>query len=281
MSKLFQKYKGLLLVLFLGLFISLVDGYVLSGQFKGVEEYKHFIYIAALLIGPCGCIKHFTQGRPSRRISLIFAEKRCSIFQKKHIDALAIRYKNNLINSISGYKSANLIGTKGKAGNTNLAVFNSIVHLGSNPALLGFILRPTTVPRHSYQNMKETGVFTINHISKDQIEDAHHTSAKYPENVSEFDQTNLKEEYKADCFAPFVKDAPVQIACRYVNDYLIKENDTLLVVGAVEHLFVKDEMLLEDGYVQLDKGEVVTVNGIDGYALPQLLARFPYARPKE
>lgn len=202
-------------------------------------------------------------------------------FSKETIDALAIRYKNNLINSISGYKSANLIGTKSKAGNTNLAVFNSIVHLGSNPALLGFILRPTTVPRHSYQNMQETGVFTINHISKDQIEDAHHTSAKYPDNVSEFDQTNLKEEYKADCIAPFVKDAPVQIACRYVNDYLIKENDTLLVVGAVEHLFIQDEMLLEDGYVQLDKGKVVTVNGIDGYALPQLLARFPYARPKE
>ena len=202
-------------------------------------------------------------------------------FSKENIDALAIRYKNNLINSISGYKSANLIGTKNKTGNTNLAIFNSVVHLGSNPALLGFILRPTTVPRHSYQNMKETGVFTINHISKDQIEDAHHTSAKYPENISEFDQTKLVEEYKQECFAPFVKGAPVQIACRYVNDYLIKENDTLLVVGAVEHLFVQDEMLLEDGWVQLDKGEVVTINGIDGYALPQFLERFPYARPKE
>ncbi|MCH1416955.1 MAG: flavin reductase family protein [Flavobacteriaceae bacterium] len=202
-------------------------------------------------------------------------------FSKENIDALARRYKNNLINSISGYKSANLIGTKNKAGNTNLAVFNSVVHLGSNPALLGFILRPTTVPRHSYQNMKETGVFTINHISKDQIEDAHHSSAKYAEDISEFDQTNLEAEYKANCLAPFVKGAPVQIACRYVNDYLIKENDTLLVVGAIEHLFVQEEMLLEDGYVQLDKGEVVTVNGIDGYALPQLLARFPYARPKE
>ena len=202
-------------------------------------------------------------------------------FSKENIDALATRYKNNLINSISGYKSANLIGTQSKAGITNLAVFNSVVHLGSNPALLGFILRPTTVPRHSYHNMKETGIFTINHISKDQIEDAHQTSAKYAEDISEFDQTNLEAEYKADCFAPFVKEAPVQIACRYVNDYLIKENDTLLVVGAIEHLFVKNEMLLEDGYVQLDKGEVVTVNGIDGYALPQLLARFPYARPKE
>ena len=202
-------------------------------------------------------------------------------FSKENIDALAIRYKNNLINSISGYKSANLIGTKSKTGNTNLAVFNSVVHLGSNPALLGFILRPTTVPRHSYQNMKETGVFTINHISKDQIKDAHHTSAKYPENVSEFDQTKLVEEYKLDCFAPFVKEAPVQIVCRYVNDYLIKENDTLLVVGAVEHLFIQDEMLLEDGWVQLDKGDVVTINGIDGYALPKFLERFPYARPKE
>ena len=202
-------------------------------------------------------------------------------FSKENIDALAIRYKNNLINSISGYKSANLIGTKNKTGNTNLAIFNSVVHLGSNPALLGFILRPTTVPRHSYQNMKETGVFTINHIRKDQIEDAHHTSAKYPENISEFDQTKLVEEYKQDFFAPFVKGAPVQIACRYVNDYLIKENDTLLVVGAVEHLFVQDEMLLDDGWVQLDKGKVVTINGLDGYALPQFLERFPYARPKE
>ena len=202
-------------------------------------------------------------------------------FSKENIDALATRYKNNLINSISGYKSANLIGTKSKTGITNLAVFNSVIHLGSNPALLGFILRPTSIPRHSYQNMKEKGVFTINHINLDQIEDAHHTSAKYAENISEFDQTNFEAEYKADCLAPFVKRAPVQIACRYVNDYLIKENDTLLVLGAIEHLFVQEEMLLEDGYVQLDKGEVVTINGIDGYALPQLLARFPYARPKE
>ena len=37
-------------------------------------------------------------------------------FSKENIDALAIRYKNNLINSISGYKSANLIGTKNKTG---------------------------------------------------------------------------------------------------------------------------------------------------------------------
>jgi flavin reductase (DIM6/NTAB) family NADH-FMN oxidoreductase RutF len=128
--------------------------------------------------------------------------------------------------------------------------------------------------------MKESGVFTINHIAKNQIEAAHHTSAKYPEGISEFEQSGLIEEYKNDFFAPFVKQAPVQIACSYVNDYLIEENNTLLVVGAIEHLYVKDDMLLEDGWVQLDKGEIVTINGLDGYALPSLLERFPYARPK-
>ena len=202
-------------------------------------------------------------------------------FSKAEIAELNNRYRNNLINSISGYKSANLIGTISKTGTTNLAVFNSIVHLGSNPALLGFILRPTTVPRHSFSNMKENGVFTINHIAKNQIEAAHHSSAKYPEEISEFDQTELNPVYKNDFAAPFVEGAPVQIACRYVNDYLIEENDTRLVVGAIEGVYIDDKMILDDGWVQLDLGEVVTINGLDGYALPQLIERFPYARPKE
>jgi uncharacterized membrane protein len=50
-GRLFQKYKGLVLILFLGLFISFVDSFILDGRFKGVKEYKHFIYIGALLIG--------------------------------------------------------------------------------------------------------------------------------------------------------------------------------------------------------------------------------------
>ena len=70
------------------------------------------------------------------------------------------------------------------------------------------------------------------------------------------------------------------MGCTYVNEYHIKENDTLMIVGQVEHIFMEDEMLLEDGWVQLDKGGVVAINGLDGYALPKLLERYPYARPK-
>ena len=189
-------------------------------------------------------------------------------------------YRLNLVNSVTGYKSAHLIGSQTSKGNTNLAIFSSVVHLGSNPALVGFILRPKTVPRHSHLNMKSTGIFTLNAISKSQINDAHHTSAKYPDNISEFDQTDLEPEIKQDWKAPYVKGAKIQIGCSYVNEYLIKENDTVLVVGKIEHLYIEDDLLGEDGWVQLDKGDIVTINGLDGYAITNLIKRFKYARPK-
>ena len=85
----------------------------------------------------------------------------------------------NLINSATGYKSANLIGTCSTDGKENVAIFSSVTHLGSEPPLVGFILRPTTVPRDTYKNIRETDFFTINHITEEMIADAHHTSANY------------------------------------------------------------------------------------------------------
>ena len=190
-------------------------------------------------------------------------------------------YRLNLINSITGYKSANMIGRRSNSGEENVAIFSSITHLGSNPALLHFTLRPNTVPRDTYKNIKENMVFTVNHVSLAQIEQAHHTSAKYDENISEFDQTSLEPEYKMDWHAPFVKGAPIALGCRYLNEYDIKENGCVLIIAAIEHIFVEDKLLQKDGWVKLESGEVVAINGLDGYALPQLQKRMEYARPNE
>ncbi|TRX42300.1 flavin reductase family protein [Flavobacterium restrictum] len=184
----------------------------------------------------------------------------------------------NLINSCTGYKSANLIATKSIDGQSNVAIFSSITHLGSNPALLGFIMRPTTVPRDTYKNIRETGYFTVNHVTQNIIAAAHHTSANYELGVSEFDKTTLDEEYKNDIEIPFVKGSPVQLYCKYVNEYYIKENDTIHVIASIEHLFFDENLEHKDGWLQLDKGNVVTLNGLDGYCLPQLIDRFEYAR---
>ena len=200
-------------------------------------------------------------------------------FNRIDIDKMSKIFRLNLINSITGYKSANLIGSKTDNKINNLAIFSSVTHLGSDPPLIGFITRPENGNRNTYNNIITNKLFTINHIKKNQIISAHQSSAKYPKNVSEFDKTDLKAEFKNNFDAPFVKDSPVQIGCSFVNKYFIKENKTTLMIGEIEMLFIDEKLLLEDGFVQLDKEDIITVNGVDGYALPKLIKRIPYARP--
>ncbi|GAA4281694.1 flavin reductase family protein [Gaetbulibacter aestuarii] len=201
-------------------------------------------------------------------------------FSDTDIENLEHIYKINLINSCSGFKSANLIGTRSKDGIENVAVFSSVTHLGSSPALLGFFLRPTTVLRNTYVNLKETGEYTINPIHHDIIKDAHHTSAKYDASISEFDVTDLQPEYKDPFSAPFVKESPLQLAMEFVEEYPIKANNTILVVGKIKALFVNDDLIESDGFINLAKAQIASINGLDGYAIPELKARFGYQRPK-
>ena len=201
-------------------------------------------------------------------------------FSSESLDSLNKIYRINLINSITGYKSANLLGTISKKGVENVAIFSSVTHLGSNPALLSFFVRPNVVPRNTYKNIKEKKIFTVNHISKDKIGDAHHTSAKYDEDISEFDKTSFQSEYKNNWKAPFVKDSAVQLGCKYLNEYYLKENGCSMIVASIEIIFIKEGLLQNDGWVELSKGDVVTVNGLDAYALPKTINRFKYARPK-
>ena len=77
-------------------------------------------------------------------------------FNQEKLDTLHNIFKINLINSCSGYKPANLIATVSNKGIENVAIFSSIVHIGSNPPLLGFIVRPSgEVPRNTYKNILE------------------------------------------------------------------------------------------------------------------------------
>lgn len=200
-------------------------------------------------------------------------------FTRDDIDKMNKVKRLNLINSCTGYKSANLIVTKSLSDVVNVAVFSSITHIGSNPPMISFITRPLTVNRDTYNNLKENPLFTVNHITKNIISDAHHTSASYDENISEFDKTNLEKEYKETIEMPFVKDSPIQLLCKYVNQYHIVENDTVLIIATIENLFFEDNLLHKDYWLQLDRAKVVAINGLDGYALPLLIDRFAYARP--
>lgn len=188
-------------------------------------------------------------------------------------------YRINFFNSLNGYKNASLIGTISAKKNTNLAIFNSVVHIGTNPPLLGFILRPTTVERHTYQNLKDTGYFTINHITEAHFENAHQTSAKYPAEQSEFEACNFTTAYSSIHPAPYVRESPIKIGLSYKEEHLITANQTILVIGQVEEIIVPEKVIADTGHINLEEAGSIAVVGLDSYYKANRIGRLGYAKP--
>jgi len=188
-------------------------------------------------------------------------------------------YRANFINSLTGFKSVNLIGTINNNGQTNLGVFSSIVHLGSDPALIGYINRPLSAAPHTFANIEATGVYTINHIHPSFQEQAHQTSAKYPKEVSEFTAVGLTPEFLGDIAAPFGKESKVKYSLLLKEIIPIKWNNTFLVIGEVQQVKLEEDILLQDGFLALDQAGSLSSNGIDSYYSTQLIDRYKYAKP--
>ncbi|AWG21210.1 flavin oxidoreductase [Flavobacterium faecale] len=195
------------------------------------------------------------------------------------IESMDSRQRVNLINAIVGFKCVNLIGTVNSKGSENLAIFSSIIHLGSSPALLGFITRPDSVERHTLTNLLEIGCYTINHINSDIFEKAHQTSARYDADVSEFDATNLTAEYKEDFTAPFVKQSNIQIGMKFKQKIDIELNGTILVIGEIDSIHYPEDCLCTDGFIDIEKADTVTCSGLDSYHTTKRLSRLAYAKP--
>ena len=151
------------------------------------------------------------------------------------------KYRLNLINSLYGIKPANLIGTRSKGGINNLAIFSSVVHLGSNPAQFGFILRPQTKnPRDTFRNIQETNFYTINHVSHLMIRKAHYTSAKLKFEESEFERMNIEEEFLDGFSAPFVKNSKVKMGMKFIDNLLLPNGCSIVIGEAVKIIFPKE-----------------------------------------
>jgi flavin reductase (DIM6/NTAB) family NADH-FMN oxidoreductase RutF len=207
------------------------------------------------------------------------SDNKRGFFDRQDIENLDKRFRTAFINSLSGFKSLALIGTQDKNNQTNLAVFNSLIHIGANPALVGFISRPGVVERQTLENIVETGFYTINHVTEDFYRQAHQTSARYPREVSEFDVTGLTVAYKNDFFAPFVAESNVQIEVEFKEQVHLTINNTVLIIGEIKAVYFPADCLFEDGALDLEKAGTLASLGLDGYHKTQRLARLSYAKP--
>jgi flavin reductase (DIM6/NTAB) family NADH-FMN oxidoreductase RutF len=184
----------------------------------------------------------------------------------------------HFINSLGGFKSVGLIGTINRNNQTNLAIVDSILHIGSNPPLFGIVFRPGVVERHSLENILETGVYTINHINEKIHQQAHQTSARYDRDQSEFDETGLIPEYKNGFFAPFVKESYVQLAMEFKEKIEILINNTTLIIGEIKEVYLPEDCLQKDGFLDIEKAASLTCSGLDSYHKTIRISRLSYAK---
>ena len=188
-------------------------------------------------------------------------------------------YRSNFINSLTGFKSVNLIGSVNTTGQANLGIFSSIVHIGSNPPLIGYINRPVKAAPHTLVNIQSTGVYTINHIHPSFVQQAHQTSAKYEAGISEFEEVGLTPEFQENIAAPFVKESSIKYALSLQEIIPIQLNGTFLVIGKVITILIEQDIVSDDGFLHLDKVNSICSNGIDGYYATELIERYQYAKP--
>lgn len=202
-------------------------------------------------------------------------------FNSESVMSLNKNKRVQLINSLGGFKSVSLIGTSDLDGNENLAIFSSIFHIGANPPLIGLIFRPSPPERNTYNNIIDTGFYTINHINESIYRQAHQTSARYDESESEFEITNLKPEYKDNFFAPYVAESNIQLGIEFKEKITIPINNTTMIIGEITQIYIPENCLSEDGFVDIEKANSITCSGLDSYHKTVQLDRLSYAKPNQ
>ena len=191
------------------------------------------------------------------------------------------RMRATFFNSLAGIRPAVLVGTRGVGGVNNLAVFNSILHIGADPPRNALLFRPETVERHTLDNLRQTRSYSINFVRTEDYRKAHQTSAKYPAHVSEFEVVGFTPVIDDGFAAPSVQQAPIRLQMSFEYETEIPLNGTLLVVGRIEKVFLSGDWSGQDGYVDHQAAGSLACVGLDAYFRVEGLGRLPYARPEQ
>lgn len=176
-----------------------------------------------------------------------------------------------------------LVSTLGADGVGNLAPFSFFAMGGQNPQGVAFC--PTADrdgnPKDTLRNLRDTGEFTINIVSRGMAERVNQASAPYPADVDEFDVTGFTRIASTRVRPPRVAEAPAALECRVFQ--LVPHGSGPLhgtwVLGEVIFVHVRDELLAEDGRPDTARIQPAARLGRDEWSSVTPESIFRLARP--
>jgi flavin reductase (DIM6/NTAB) family NADH-FMN oxidoreductase RutF len=89
----------------------------------------------------------------------------------------------------------------------------------------------------------------------------------------------LTPEFSDRIKAPYVKESNIKIGCRFVEEHLIRVNDTIFLTGEILEVLLPENIVLDDGYVDIEKAGTITISGLDRYHETKRISRLSYAKP--
>lgn len=168
------------------------------------------------------------------------------------------------------------ISTVGAGGGFNVAPFSYFNAITNRPPLLGISINLRAgAPKDTLRNIRATGDFVVNVVTEDLAQRMVHTSGDWPDDVSEFDLTQLTPVPSDLVKSPRVGESPVAMECRVYRE--IELGDAAFVVGEIVRAHANDD-IFTDGRVDPLKLKPVGRLGGDGYSTVRDVFHIP--RPK-
>ena len=203
------------------------------------------------------------------------------MIDKQALHSLDKRQRTALVNSLPGFKPVVLVGSVNDYRRTNLCVINSCFHVGADPALMGMIIRPAPegTERHTLENILATKTYSVSAVTRAMAQRAHHTSARFDRDQSEFDACGFVEQWHENFPAPYVSESPLQLGLRLAEHLPLSINGTHLIIGSIEQIHLSKKAQRADGSLNLQAMDIVAGVGLDAYHSVSTAQRFSYAKP--
>ena len=197
--------------------------------------------------------------------------------------ALPIPERSRLLTRVVAPRPIAFVSTRSALGIGNLAPFSFFTAGGSNPPSVVFC---TTNDRHgnakhTLQNIRETGEYVINVVTRAMAAKMNTASFEYPADIDEFDIAGFSRTTSRHVAPPGVAESPGQLELRLhrVGSHGEGPSPSNYIIGEVVHISV-DDAVCTDGLPDNTKIEHLSRLGADYYSHVDPAALFSLARPR-
>jgi flavin reductase (DIM6/NTAB) family NADH-FMN oxidoreductase RutF len=165
-------------------------------------------------------------------------------------------------NAIVGPRPIGWISSVSSKGVLNLAPYSFFNAFNYVPPILGF---SSITEKDSLQNIRETGEFVWNLVTRPLADAMNQTCEAVPPDVNEFELAHLTPEASRMVKVPRVAESPVTMECRCTQIVQLKTHEgtninTWVVFGEVVGVHI-DPRLLNQGIYETGRAEVLLRGG--------------------